>query len=121
MTTLFDTMEFNKQVDQYINNAPEAQRKLLQALRALIHSSVPKGTEQFKWSRPVYAASKDICYLVSNKKHVNLGFINFEKIGDPEGLLEGTGKNMRHVKIKSMKDIQKAVLKKMIKEAQKVE
>jgi len=114
-------MEFNKQVDQYIENAPESQKELLKALRALIHSSVPKATEQYKWSRPVYTTTKDFCYLVSNKKHVNLGFMNFDKISDSEGLLEGTGKNMRHVKIKSIKDIKNAVLKKMIKEAQQIE
>ncbi len=32
--------------------------------------------------------------------HVNVGFFRGAEIGDPEGLLEGTGKFMRHVKLR---------------------
>src|SRR5262245_11828754 len=37
-------------------------------------------------------------YVNVFKKHVNVGFFHGVVLEDPAGLLEGTGKNMRHVK-----------------------
>ena len=108
-------MDFNEEVTSYIIKAPEEQQEILNKLRQLISQTVPLATEQIKWSRPVYGTKKDFCYLVSNKKHVNLGFMNFKNIKDEHGLLEGTGKNLRHIKLHSKKDIKKSVFKKMIK------
>lgn len=39
-------------------------------------------------------------YVGVFKAHVNLGFFHGAALPDPKGLLEGTGKFMRHVKIK---------------------
>ena len=38
-------------------------------------------------------------YVNAFKGHVNVGFFRGAEIADPEGLLEGTGKFMRHVKL----------------------
>ena len=39
-------------------------------------------------------------YVGVFKKHVNVGFFQGAELGDPTGILEGTGKHMRHVKVK---------------------
>jgi hypothetical protein len=39
-------------------------------------------------------------YVNAFKAHVNVGFFRGAEIPDPTGLLEGTGKFMRHVKIR---------------------
>lgn len=39
-------------------------------------------------------------YVNAFKAHVNVGFFRGAELPDPEGLLEGTGRFMRHVKIK---------------------
>lgn len=39
-------------------------------------------------------------YVNVFRLHVNVGFFNGAFLSDPEGLLEGTGKRMRHVKLK---------------------
>ena len=39
-------------------------------------------------------------YVGAFKNHVNVGFFNGAALDDPFGLLEGTGKRMRHVKLK---------------------
>ncbi len=46
--------------------------------------------------------SEAYAYVMAHKKHVNLGFYYGVSLPDPEGLLEGTGKKLRHVKIKSL-------------------
>jgi hypothetical protein len=74
-------------------------------IRELIHLSVPQTTEEFKWGRPVFRIQKDFAYLKTAKNYVTLGFFNANRLHDPLSLLEGTGKEMRHVKLKSIDDI----------------
>ena len=96
----------DKQINEYINNAPKEQKEIMQIVRSLIHENVENVKEVFKWSRPVFKSTKDFAYLQANKNYVNLGFYNgFEKLNDPKGVLEGTGKTMRHIKLKSISDI----------------
>lgn len=101
----------NQEVTDYINNAEEEQQKIMTAVRALIHESVEGVEEAFKWSRPVFSKKKGFAYLLTTKSHVNLGFMDFHKINDPKNLLEGTGKDMRHIKIKKAADIDAEMLK----------
>jgi hypothetical protein len=39
-------------------------------------------------------------YVHAFKAHVNVGFFQGASLGDPAGLLEGSGKRMRHVKVR---------------------
>src|SRR3954453_4094435 len=44
-------------------------------------------------------------YVNAFKAHVNVGFFRGAEIDDPERLLEGTGKFMRHVKLRPESEI----------------
>ena len=46
--------------------------------------------------------------------HVNVGFFRGAEIADPKGLLEGTGKFMRHVKLRPGQGVDAAELRKLI-------
>ena len=56
-------------------------------------------------------------YVNVFKAHVNVGFFRGAEIADPERLLEGTGKFMRHVKLRSEHDINVTALTKLIETA----
>jgi hypothetical protein len=56
-------------------------------------------------------------YVNAFKAHVNVGFFRGAEIADPEGLLEGTGKFMRHVKLRPERDIDGTALTKLIETA----
>ncbi|TVR66881.1 MAG: DUF1801 domain-containing protein [Gemmatimonadales bacterium] len=43
--------------------------------------------------------------LIFHSRHVNLQFFRGASLSDPGGLLEGTGKAMRHVKLRSPADL----------------
>lgn len=43
--------------------------------------------------------SEAYCYLMPQKDRVNLGFYHGVDVDDPEGVLEGTGARLRHVKV----------------------
>lgn len=56
-------------------------------------------------------------YVNVFKAHVNVGFFRGAEIADPKGLLEGTGKFMRHVKLRPGRDVNATALMKLIKSA----
>jgi hypothetical protein len=56
-------------------------------------------------------------YVNAFKAHVNVGFFRGAEIADPEGLLEGTGKFMRHVKLRPERDVDATALKRLIETA----
>ena len=49
-------------------------------------------------------------YVNTFKSHVNVGFFHGATLADPARLLEGTGKNMRHVKLKPGRSVNAAAL-----------
>ena len=51
------------------------------------------------------------------KAHVNVGFFRGAEIADPHGILEGTGKFMRHVKLRPEQDVDAAALIRLIETA----
>lgn len=53
-------------------------------------------------------------YVNSFKSHVNVGFFYGAMLRDPAALLEGSGKRMRHVKLKPGTDIDTAALRDLI-------
>ena len=108
-------MKYTKNVTDYINKAPEKQIEILELLRKLIHSSISETHEAIKWGIPVFIKTKVFTYLRSSKNHVTLGFYNCDRINDPDGRLEGTGKNMKHLKIKTIKDINDALITEWLK------
>ncbi len=56
-------------------------------------------------------------YVNAFTAHVNVGFFRGAEIADPHGLLEGTGKYMRHVKLGPGRDVDAAALTKLIETA----
>jgi hypothetical protein len=53
-------------------------------------------------------------YVNSFKNHVNVGFFNGAMLEDSAGLLEGTGKRMRHVKLRPGQQLNSAALGELI-------
>ena len=56
-------------------------------------------------------------YVNAFKAHVDVGFFRGAEIADPEGLLEGTGTFMRHVKLRPGRDFNAAALMKLVETA----
>ena len=56
-------------------------------------------------------------YVNAFRDHVNVGFFRGAEIDDPAELLEGTGKRMRHVKLRPRHNIDESALTKLIETA----
>jgi hypothetical protein len=53
-------------------------------------------------------------YVNAFRAHVNVGFFFGADLDDPAGLLEGTGKRMRHVKLRCRQHVNAIALTKLI-------
>ena len=53
-------------------------------------------------------------YVGSFKAHVSVGFFRGAELADPAGLLEGSGKRMRHVKVRVGDDIDDEALARLV-------
>ena len=90
-------------------------------LRALILRALPDSKEVIKWGVPVYEDNGLVCSVRGGKGYVALQFFEAGiELDDPQGLLEGTGQKMRHVKIRSKADLRKGVFSSWIKQAAKL-
>lgn len=62
-------------------------------------------------------ADAAFAYVDAFKAHVNVGFFHGAELADPHGLLEGTGKFMRHVKIRGDGEVDRVALARLIEAA----
>ena len=61
--------------------------------------------------------SEHYCYIGAFKKHVNLGFYYGAILPDPQRLLEGTGKNLRHIKVNTLEAVDQPAVRDMLRAA----
>ena len=110
-------MADKKTVDAWLAELDPSLREIAQALRALILEAVPDLRESIKWNTPNYAKGGNVCYLASNKGYINFGFFNGAGLPNPDGLIEGTGEKMRHIKVRRPEDIRPQVFASLVQEA----
>src|SRR5215207_1837101 len=95
-------------VDEFLAAYPADLQAIAQ--RALILSVIPDAIEQVDTSAKLLGYGYDctykglICGIAMQKGYVNLMFSKGTELPDPDGLLEGTGKKARHVKLRSSQD-----------------
>lgn len=106
-----------KSVVEWIDESEDWQRPMLRQLRDVIRREAPDAEEAVKWGQPCYSMNSLFCYLQRAKKHVTLGFQNGARMKDPDGVLEGEGKLMRHVKFERGADIDDPQCAGLIREA----
>jgi hypothetical protein len=58
-----------------------------------------------------------VVYIGVYAKHINLGFYWGAQMDDPEGVLEGSGKQLRHIKIRSQADLGTPVVRDYLRRA----
>ena len=61
--------------------------------------------------------AEQVCVMSPQRSWVNLAFARGATLPDPEGLLEGTGKGIRQVKIKGEEQLRSPALRALVKSA----
>lgn len=93
--------------DDLLASASAELRLVCKALRSLITSQHPTFYEII-WPKLRIASygvgpkkmSQHYAYIAVQPKHINLGFYYGATLNDPETLMVGTGKLLRHIKIR---------------------
>ncbi|WP_128546131.1 DUF1801 domain-containing protein [Larkinella soli] len=103
-------------VETFLADFKPEVRNLAIHVRELVKSVLPDAHEQV---RPGYKTitygtgprmSEEICYIAPLLSSVNLGFLYGTQLPDPQGVLKGTGKLLRHIKFHSPEDIDKTAV-----------
>src|SRR5579859_5838567 len=104
-------------IDQYVEKAGKL-KDVEKGLRALVKRTIA-GCEEYvnPWKIPSFDSNGTVCGFMTGKEHVTFIFLRGAALPDPEGLLEGTGKSVRHVKVRTATDVKRPALKKLIVEA----
>jgi hypothetical protein len=98
-------------VDVWLNDGPADLRSIARKwfaqmrqcgddVRELIHDGCPVACVE----------DAPFGYVNAFKSHVNVGFFQGAALEDPAGMLEGSGKRMRHVKLKPDRSVDAAAL-----------
>ncbi|MFY0523586.1 DUF1801 domain-containing protein [Archangium gephyra] len=104
--------------DAFFAQQPPELREHLEALRALVKKAAPGARESMKWGMPYYELKGGFCALYTSTTYAALSIMAPpEKLDDPEGKLEGTGKTMRHLKVRSAADLDEASILRWVKAA----
>lgn len=95
-------------------------QRLIGALQRLIKKTAPHLETTVKWGQGAWvAAGAPKVYIHAEPDHVQLGFYAGSSLRDPKGLLVGKGRFVRHVKVRSARDIDEAAFVAWILQATK--
>ena len=104
-------------VDGYVQTLPALMRPIVNRLRALVAMASPEAIEAFKWSQPVYEANGPFAYIKAHSGHVNFGFWRGAVLEAPDGLLQGDGVRMRHLKIATLGEVNDVLVQALVRQA----
>ena len=111
-------------VDELFPTTPIAVRAILAEIRRMVRVTLSEATEITYHGALAYQPDASrfdpILYVAPQNGYVNLGFYYGVGVPDPPGLLEGTGKRMRHTKVKSIPAAQNAALIPLVQEGWKL-
>ena len=107
-----------------IQDASEEIQAICTALRTLIFELHPEAVEVVRLGDRAASfgvgpkkMSEAHTYIMPHKSHVNLGFYYGALLEDKANLLEGTGKKLRHVKVRSIETVNTPSLRNLINAA----
>lgn len=107
----------NLAVTSFINQQPIMLRNLLSALRTIIFQTALHVEESVKYGIPFYSYHGRLCFLNPRHETVTLGLCKGAFLANAQGLLEGEGKEVRHITVKNLADLDQEALQTLLQEA----
>ncbi len=88
-----------------------ANQKLITALAGIVKKTAPEFTPTVKWGQGCWTMDDaPKVYIHAEPDHVQFGFFAGATLDDPEELLAGSGKHVRHVKVFALDEIPRKAL-----------
>ena len=107
--------------DEIVSGVSPHAHQLAEAARALIRDVYPAVVE-VPWPKQRVIGygvgpkkmSEHFCYISVSRDHINLGFMYGAELPDPEKLLQGSGKLLRHVRITELEQLSIPALRQLL-------
>lgn len=107
-------------IDTFLAGYPPAMRAISQRLRTLVIGAMPQASEVL-YARHNHIGysfngkmSERILYICPMRAYVRLGFMYGGRLDDPVHLLEGVGKRLRHVKVRTLHEADSPALRQLV-------
>ena len=100
--------EVGAEVDTLLEPSSPVVAETARALRTVIGAAFPEAVETVDFPNRLIAIglsmkTRDLVFAIApHSAHVNLQLADGVDLPDPDGLIEGTGKRIRHVKVRSV-------------------
>lgn len=110
----------NKEVQVFLEDimlSNDKQFDILQALRDIVFSIHPEISEKIMYWGIIFSLSTSIWGIFAYKNHISFEFTNGYILDDPEKILEWSWKFRRHLKIKTIWDIENKKVDFFVKQA----
>jgi hypothetical protein len=88
----------------------------------VIDANLKGADAAIRWAHPTWSFGKTpVCYLKAASKHVTFGFWHGASIDDRSGRLETSGEVMAHAKLRTRRDIDRALFADWLEQACAIE
>ena len=107
-------------VDEFVESKvlPEF-RPVVAEIRSLMNEFAPDLREVISYGVPMYVKRTPLAWITPSKTGITFGFQQGAYFDDRYGLLRGVGKHARHVRMRSLGDVNKPALRYYLKQAVK--
>ncbi len=117
-------------MDPLFERSAPGVRQVFAVLQALVREVMPDASEQldlpdrlvaFGFGPPGGVRMRNLAVaLIPHAAHVNVQFADGAALDDPSGIVEGTGKRIRHVKSRTIEDVARPQLRALLEEQARV-
>lgn len=107
--------------DLYLADQRPKHQAVIRALRRFVKRVAPKLVESVKWGNGCWLnGTQPVAYVYAGEpEFTQFGFIHGSKLDDPHGLLEGKGAYVRHIKVRTPRDIDARAFAALLRQAVK--
>lgn len=111
----------SKEVQDFLEEiltTDEEKSSILKELREMVFTNFEETNEKIMYGGIMFSNQRDENWggVFAYKNHVSFEFTEGFKLQDPNNILDGAGKKRRHIKIKSLADIEEKKVESFIKE-----
>ena len=108
-----------KDVDSILKQLKPDQKKIAEKFRSIVKKTLPDAVETVKWGNIMYVYNgQNLSWFLPYEDHADFGFFKGAQLRSK--LLEGTGKGLRHIKVRSFEDIDEAEFGRLLGDASKL-
>ena len=107
-----------KTLEEILGKLDSKQKEIAEKVRAIIKTVVPDAVEMVRRGKITYVLNgKDFANISLYKAHVDLDLVAGTKVGSDLLKGRGTGKDVRHIKITTMKNIEEPEFTRLLRDA----